>query len=307
MTTIQQKIKTIKEKKQAIILAHNYQRPEIQDIADFVGDSLDLSRMAANTEAKIIVFCGVHFMAETAAILSPDKTILLPDIDAGCPMADMVSVEKLRQLKSQYPDSVVVSYVNTHADVKAESDYCCTSANGIRVVSAIPEGKRIIFTPDKYLGSYIIRQTGRDMILTDGFCPTHQTITEEGILQLRGKYPQAVVIVHPECSPGVIDVADEVLSTNGMCKFVAASEGGSTSGTSEFIVGTETGIIHRLKKENPQKQFYPASVRTVCPNMKLITMEKLLWSLEEDRYQIKVHEDIAEKARMAIERMLAVG
>ena len=300
MTTIQQKIQAIKEKKQAIILAHNYQRPEIQDIADFVGDSLDLSRMAANTEAKVIVFCGVHFMAETAKILSPNKMILLPDIDAGCPMADMVTVEEIKKLKAIHPDAVVVSYVNTPATIKAESDYCCTSANGLRVVSAIPEGKRIIFSPDKYLGGYIIKQTGRDMILTNGFCPTHQTITREGILKLKEKYPQAVVIIHPECNPEAIDIADVALSTNGMCKFVADSEAG------EFIVGTETGIIHRLKKENPQKQFYPASVRTVCPNMKFITMEKLLWALEEDAYQIEVPDDIAEKARMAIERMLAV-
>jgi quinolinate synthase len=301
MIMIQQKIQKIKEKKQAIILAHNYQRPEIQDIADFVGDSLDLSRMAANTRAKIIVFCGVHFMAETAKILSPDKMILLPDIDAGCPMADMDSVENLRKLKSMYPDAVVVSYVNTHAVVKAESDYCCTSANGIKVVSAIPSEKRIIFTPDKYLGSYIIKQTGRDMILTDGFCPTHQTITMEGILELKKQYPQAMVIVHPECNPEVVGIADEALSTNGMCKFVASSK------ISEFIVGTETGIIHRLKKENPQKQFYPASVRAVCPNMKLITIEKLLKALEDDEYQIEVPEDIAEKAKMAIERMLSIA
>ncbi|MBI4777870.1 quinolinate synthase NadA [Candidatus Desantisbacteria bacterium] len=301
MLTIQQKIQLIKEKKQAIILAHNYQRGEIQDIADFVGDSLDLSRMAANTRARVIVFCGVHFMAETAKILSPDKMILLPDIDAGCPMADMVSAESLRKLKSMHPDAVVVSYVNTHATVKAESDYCCTSANGVRVVSAIPDEKKIIFTPDKYLGSYIMKQTGRDMILTNGFCPTHQTITKEGILKLREQYPQAMVIIHPECNPEAIDVADEALSTNGMCKFVASSK------VNEFIIGTETGIIHRLKKENPQKQFYPASDRTVCPNMKLITMEKLLWALEEDAYQIEVPEDIAEKAKMAIERMIAVG
>lgn len=300
MSTIQQKIQGIKEKKQAIILAHNYQRPEIQDIADFVGDSLDLSRMAANTMSRIIVFCGVHFMAETAKILSPNKMILLPDMDAGCPMADMVTVENLRELKSMYPDAVVVSYVNTHAVVKAESDYCCTSANGVRVVSAIPKEKRIIFTPDKYLGSYIIKQTGRDMILTNGFCPTHQTITREGIIRLKEQYPQAIVIVHPECNPEVIDIADEALSTNGMCKFAASSK------INEFIVGTETGIIHRLKKENPQKQFYPASVRTVCPNMKLITTEKLLWALEEDAYQIEVTEDITEKARMAIERMLSI-
>ncbi|MBI4752934.1 quinolinate synthase NadA [Candidatus Desantisbacteria bacterium] len=300
MTTIQQKIQAIKEKKQAIILAHNYQRPEIQDIADFVGDSLDLSRMAANTRARVIVFCGVHFMAETAKILSPDKMILLPDINAGCPMADMVTADEIKKLKSSYPDAVVVSYVNTPATVKAESDYCCTSANGLRVVSAVPEGKKIIFSPDKYLGGYIIKQTGRDMILTNGFCPTHQTITREGILKLKEKYPQAVVIIHPECNPEAIDVADVALSTNGMCKFVADSE------TGEFIVGTETGIIHRLKKENPQKQFYPASERTVCPNMKLITIEKLLWTLEEDAYQIEVPEDIAGKARMAIERMLAV-
>ncbi|MEW6621003.1 MAG: quinolinate synthase NadA [bacterium] len=301
ISNLVERIKEIKEAKHAIILAHNYQRGEVQDIADFVGDSLDLSRKAAQTDAKIIVFCGVHFMAETAKILSPDKTVLMPDINAGCPMADMVSVENLRQTKAEYPDALVVSYVNTHVEVKAESDYCCTSANGVKVINSLPPNQKIIFTPDKYLGDYITRQTGREMILMPGYCPTHQTITPEGIHQIKKEHPQVKVIVHPECSQGVIAVADAALSTNGMCRYVKESEG------TEFIIGTEVGIIHRLKKENPQKQFYPASTRAVCPNMKLTTLEKILFALEDEEPKIEVPHDIAQKAKLAIDRMLAIS
>ncbi len=298
--TLIEKIKALKEKKQAIILAHNYQRPEIQDIADFVGDSLDLSRKVAETDARIIVFCGVYFMAEIAKILSPDKTVLLPDSDAGCPMADMITVEELRRLKSEHPHAAVVCYVNTHAVIKAESDICCTSANGVKIVNSISSGTKIIFTPDKYLGDYIAKQTGRELILMNGFCPTHQTITVEGIRKLKEEHPLARVLVHPECSPDVVACSDAAVSTNGMCRYVRESE------SKEFIIGTETGIIHRLKKENPDKQFYPASKRAVCPNMKLTTLEKVLWALEDEQYKIEVPTEIALPAKGAIERMLSV-
>lgn len=295
-----QQIQKLKKKKQAVILAHNYQRGEIQDIADFVGDSLDLSRKAAETNAKIIVFCGVHFMAEIAKILSPEKTVLLPDIDAGCPMADMVSVEDVLKFKQEYPEALVVSYVNTHAEVKAVSDYCCTSANGIKVINSLPSDKEIIFTPDKYLGGYIAQQTNRDIILMHGFCPTHQVITVEGIMEVKKRYPDAKIVVHPECNKEVVAIADAVLGTNGMCKYVR------TSDAKRFIIGTEIGIIYRLKKENPDKEFYPASERAVCPNMKITTLEKVLWALEDERYKIDVAEDIARKAKVAIQRMLEI-
>lgn len=298
--SLQEKIRDLKEEKNAIILAHNYQRGEVQDVADFVGDSLDLSRKAADTDAKMIIFCGVCFMAQTAKILSPDKVVLLPDMNAGCPMADMITVKELRDLKVKYPDAVVVSYVNTHADIKAESDYCCTSANGVKVINSLPDTQEIIFTPDKYLGDYIARQTNRNLILWNGYCPTHLKILPEDIKQLKEKYPQAKVIVHPECPPEIIAIADQVLSTNQMCKYVAEAS------DNEFIIGTEIGIIHRFKKENPQKHFYIASNRAVCPNMKCITLEKVLWALEEERYKIEIPKEIAKLARKSIDRMLTI-
>lgn len=298
--TLIDKIKKLKEKKQAVILSHNYQSGEIQDIADFVGDSLDLSRQAAETKAKMIVFCGVHFMAEIAKILSPEKIVLLPDRNAGCPMADMVSVEEVRKLKVKHPQALVVSYVNTHAEVKAESDYCCTSANGIKVINSLPKDKEIIFTPDWCLGNYITTQTNRALILCNGFCPTHHRILKKNILFLKEKYPNAAVIVHPECTPDVIEIADKILGTGGMCKYVRQSS------ATEFIVGTENGLLHRLNKENPDKRFYPASELAECPNMKLTTLEKVLWALEEENYQIEVPMDIAKKAKLAIDRMLAI-
>jgi len=299
--TLIERIKRLKEEKQAIILAHNYQVGEIQDIADFVGDSLDLSRKAAKTEAKIIVFCGVHFMAETAKILSPDKMVLLPDVNAGCPMADMVTVEELRELKVKYPNALVVSYVNTHVEVKAESDYCCTSANGLKVINSLPKDREIIFTPDWCLGDYIAKQSNRKLILANGYCPTHHRILKKNILMLKEKYPDAEVIVHPECTPDVIEIADKALSTNGICKYV------KESASIEFIIGTETGILHRLRKENPDKKFYPASELATCPNMKLITLEKILWALEEENYKIEVPVEIAKKAKLAIDKMLAIS
>ena len=290
----------LKVEKEAIILAHNYQIGEVQDIADFVGDSLQLSIEASKARGKIIVFCGVHFMAETAKILSPTKKVLLPDKNSGCPMADMISASQLQKLKNKHPGAVVVCYVNTSARVKALSDICCTSSNAVNVVKSIPKNKEIIFIPDKYLGSYVQSQTGREFILWNGYCPTHVMINVKEIIELKKEHPDAVVIVHPECTPDVIDIADKVASTGGMLKYAKESE------KKNFIIGTEIGIIYRLKKENPDKTFYPATGRAICPNMKLINLEKILWSLEDERYEIKVPQEIIEKARAAIDRMIAI-
>ncbi len=290
----------LKKERKAIILAHNYQLPEIQDIADFSGDSLGLSQEAAKTEAEIILFCGVHFMAETAAILCPGKTVLIPDLNAGCPMANMITLRQLRELKKKHPGAIVVTYINSKAEIKAESDYCCTSSNAINVVKSIPEDKEIIFIPDKYLGSYVASQTRRNLILWEGYCPTHRRILPEDILKRKALYPKAEVIVHPECIPEVIAMADKVLSTTGICKYAQESK------SEEFIIGTEIGILHRLKKENPEKKFYPASELADCPNMKLNNLEKLLWSLEDLVYKVEVPEDIAQRAKRSIDRMLEI-
>lgn len=290
----------LKEKRKAIILAHNYQIREVQDIADFVGDSLDLSRQAAKTDAEVIVFCGVHFMAETAKILSPNKTVLMPDLNAGCAMANMITLRQLKEIKKKHPEAVVVSYVNTSAEIKAESDYCCTSANAVKVVQAIPREKEIIFIPDKYLGDYVSKQANRKMILWEGYCPTHRRILAEDILKRKTLYPKAEVLVHPECTPDVIAMADKVLSTSGICKYAKESN------SEEFIIGTEIGILHRLQKENPNKKFYPASILSDCPNMKLNNLEKILWSLEDMIYKIEVPPDIAQRAKRSIDRMLEI-
>lgn len=293
------KINKLKEEREAIILAHNYQVEDVQDIADYLGDSLDLSRKAAKTEAKVIVFCGVYFMAEIAAILSPKKKVLIPDREAGCPLADMVTAWQLRKKKEQYKDAIVVTYVNSPAEVKAESDYCCTSANAINLVKRLPS-KRVLFIPDKYLGSYVASKVDKEIILWEGYCPVHKKISPEGIEEKKRKYPQAEVIVHPECVPEVISLAEGVFSTGGMCKYVRESK------VKEIIVGTEVGMIHRLKRESPDKRFYPGSEEAVCLDMKKISLEKILWSLEEMSYQVKVKEDIAFRARRAIDRMLEV-
>ncbi|MBI5756376.1 MAG: quinolinate synthase NadA [Nitrospirae bacterium] len=295
------KIERLNKERGAIILAHNYQVGEVQDIADFVGDSLALSKTAAKTDAKVIVFCGVHFMAETAAILSPDKKVIMPDLNAGCPMADMITLDKLRKLKEQHPQAVVVCYVNTTAEVKAESDICCTSANAAKVVGSIPADRKIIFVPDKYLGGYISKKTGREMILYNGFCPTHLRIIGEDIKRLKAEHPDALVIVHPESSPEVAGLADLILGTEGICREVKLSN------TRKFIIGTETGIIHRLKKENPDKIFYPASEKAVCVNMKRNSLEKVLWALEDMENIVIVPDDIGKRAKMAIEKMLEVS
>lgn len=290
----------LKTEKDAIIIAHNYQIDEVQDIADFVGDSLQLSIEASRIRKKIIVFCGVHFMAETAKIISPERKVLLPDKDAGCPMADMVTESGLSALKAKHPEAIVVCYVNSSARVKALSDICCTSSNAVKVVNSIPADRQIIFIPDKYLGYYAQRQTGREMILWNGFCPTHVRISAKAIIALKKEHPDAVALAHPECPPDVAAVADNVLSTGQMLAFVKQSE------AKEFIIGTEIGIIHRLKKENPGKIFYPVQAQIICPNMKLINLEKILWSLEEEKFEIKIPADIIEKARGAIEKMLEI-
>jgi quinolinate synthase len=291
----------LKKEREAVILAHNYQLGEVQDIADFIGDSLDLSQRAAKTDARVIVFCGVHFMAETASLLCPDKIVLLPDEHAGCPMADMVTAEALRDKKRQFPEASVVCYINTTAEVKAECDICCTSSNALKVVATLPRNKPILFVPDKYLGSYLSKVSGREMLLWPGYCPTHQRIMAKDILSLKEQYPKAKVLVHPECRSEVVVLADEVLSTGGIIKFVKESK------AEAFIIGTEIGIIYRLKKENPDKRFIPVSEQAVCPNMKLITLEKILWSLEEMTFQVTVPDAIRDKAQEAVRKMLQLS
>lgn len=294
------RIQELKTRRKAVILAHNYQIGEVQDIADFTGDSLGLSIQASQTDAEVIVFCGVMFMAETAAILSPDKTVLLPDRHAGCPMADMIDAEQLKALKAEHPGAIVVSYVNSTAEVKAESDYCCTSSNAVELVNKLPEDKEVIFVPDKNLGRHVEIKTGRKMILWQGYCPTHVWITAEDVARARLAHPDAVLLAHPECSDDVKAMADQLLSTGQMLKFA------TTSPVAQFIIATEHGILHTLRKENPGKEFFPASQRAVCPNMKRITLEKVLWSLEDMKHKITVPADVAAKARLALERMIQV-
>jgi quinolinate synthase len=294
-----QRISGLKKKRNAVILVHNYQLGEVQDIGDFIGDSLELSQKAAKTDADVIVFCGVHFMAETASILCPDKVVLLPDMNAGCPMANMITAERLRAKKMEHPQAVVVCYINSSAEVKAESDICCTSANAIEVVESLG-AREILFIPDQYLGHYVSVRTGKDMILWPGFCPTHARIRPERIRELRHEYPQAKVVVHPECTPEVIGLADEATSTSGMCRYARRDD------VREMVVGTELGLIHRLRKENPGKRFIPVSEQAICPNMKLTTLEKVLWSLEEMSPEVKVPYEVRLKAIAAVDRMLEV-
>ena len=295
------KIKKLKKEKNAVILAHNYQLPEIHDIADFVGDSLGLSMSAAKTDAEIIVFCGVHFMAETAKILSPQKTVLLPDKNAGCPMADMINADDLKSLQDAHPKAVTLCYVNTSAAVKAQCDYCCTSANALKMVQNIlKKNEEIIFIPDKYLAQYVANQVGHKFITWEGYCPTHARILPENIIGAKKLHPRAKVLAHPECKSQLTELADVVASTEKMCAYV------QNAPDTEFIIATEIGIIYRMKKENPGKSFYPASDKATCPNMKRINLEKVLWSLEDLTYEITVPQDIMDKARLSIERMLQV-
>jgi quinolinate synthase len=292
------RIGKLKAERGATILAHNYQPPEIQDIADRLGDSLDLSRFAATASETTIIFCGVHFMAETAAILSPEKKIVLPDPAAGCPMADMMCAEDLVEVKRQHPGAVVVTYVNSTAEVKAETDICCTSANAVSVVNSVPRDTQIIFGPDKYLGGWVAGRTGREMILWQGFCPTHQKICPENILEQRRKHPDAIVMAHPEVNPEVASLADAVLGTGGMIAYVEKSPART------FIVGTEIGMVYRLQKKFPDRVFVPASKHALCPNMKKITLEKVASSLETLEPVIAVPASVADRARRAIRRML---
>lgn len=298
--TIIEKIKSLQAARDAIILAHNYQPAEIQDLADFTGDSLELARKAATVGEAVVVFCGVHFMAETAAILNPAKTVLLPTPEAGCPMADMITGDQLRELKRKHPEAKVLCYVNSTAEIKAESDCCVTSSNALAVARSFPAEQEIIFVPDQHLGSWTAEQLGRKFILWPGFCPTHARMTARQITFAREQHPGAPVLVHPECPKGVRDVADQVLSTGGMCRYVLGRPEAS------FIIGTETGILHRLQKENPGKPFFPLLESAVCPNMKKTTLEKVLWSLQENQTIVHVEEPIASRARKSIEAMLAI-
>jgi quinolinate synthase len=297
MDTLPQRIGELKRRRNAVILAHNYQPDEIQAIADFTGDSLELSRQCAQIEADVIVFCGVWFMAETAAILNPGKTVLIPDPAAGCPMADMLTGAQLRTFKSEHPGAKVVCYVNSTAEVKAESDICCTSANALAVVRSLGDAE-VIFVPDRHLGSYTAEKLGKPLLLWPGFCPTHQRIGVAEIAALRAAHPGAPVLVHPECAKPVRDAADHVLSTGQMCRHV------KRAAERVFIIGTEMGILYRLRTENPDKAFYPVNDRLLCPNMKKISLEKVLWSLEDLQYRVTVEAAIAARARRAIEAML---
>lgn len=295
-----QKIKDLKKQRNAIILAHNYQKQEVQEIADFNGDSLELSRIAAKTNADIIVFCGVHFMAETASILSSNKKVLLPDLQSGCPMADMITREQLINFKKENPGATVVTYVNSSAEVKAETDICCTSSNAINVVKSIQNDK-IIFCPDRNLGSYIQKILNKKLILWNGFCSTHMKMLPEHVIELKKKHPNAIFLAHPECQPATVDLADEVLSTTGILNYVAKSN------KDEFIIGTENEIAFILQRTYPNKKFYPVTDSAVCPDMKKNSLDKILDVLQEMKNEIKVPKEIADKAIVPIQRMLEVS
>ncbi|HEC92251.1 MAG TPA: quinolinate synthase NadA [Candidatus Atribacteria bacterium] len=289
-----------KETREAIILAHVYQPGEIQDIADFIGDSLFLSQQAAKTRAKVIVFCGVHFMAETAAILSPEKIVLLPEVKAGCPMADMAPFEKVKNKINEMPQAVIISYVNSSAAVKSLSDYCCTSANAIQVAQAIPAEKDILFLPDMNLADFTARKAKRKIIPWPGYCPVHNLLTKEDVIKAKNNHPKALLLVHPECRPEVCDLANYVGSTRGIINFA------NNNSTKEYIIGTELGIFYPLKKNNPDKQFFPASEKMICQDMKLITLEKVLYSLKNLSPRITVQEDIRKKSLKALNRMIEI-
>jgi quinolinate synthase len=290
-------IEKLKKQKKAIILAHNYQNPEVQDIADYTGDSLELSRIAADNKAEVIVFCGVHFMAESAYILSPQKKVILPDITAGCPMADMATAQDVLDMKKKNPDAAVVTYINSSADVKAVSDICVTSANAVQIVNKLKESK-IIFVPDRNLAHYVQRFTTKQIIPWKGFCPTHDRFTKDELIAVKQKYPEACVIVHPECRPEIIDMADKVLSTGQMVKNI------NTIPHKQVIVGTEVGMLHKLKKIAPEKEFILASKDFMCPNMKKITLEKILIALSGEQPIVTVKEDTRIKAFAALQKML---
>ena len=310
---LKDKIMKLKGEKDVVILAHNYQIPEVQDIADFVGDSLGLARQAAKTNHKTILFCGVHFMAETAAIISPEKKVLIPDLEAGCSLSDSITVEQLRKWKKEHPNSITVGYVNTTAEIKSELDYCCTSSNAVNVVKAIPSEKDVLFLPDMFLGSYVAKMTGRkNMFIWAGECHVHAGITPSDIDRKLESMANAEFLVHPECSctsPMLYDIASgsyknrqvQVLSTEGMMNYA------KNSSSSEFVVATETGILYRMKQQNPEKTFVPASDKAECQYMKMITLDKVYDSLVNEEYEVKVPKNISLKAKLAIDRMLSIS
>ena len=303
----------LKKEKDIVILAHNYQVPEVQDVADFVGDSLGLSRQAAKVKQKTILFCGVHFMAETAAIVSPGKRVLIPDLEAGCSLSDSITIDQLRKWKKEHPDAITVGYVNTTAEIKSELDYCCTSSNAVNVVNAIPKEREILFLPDMFLGSYVSKITGRkNMQIWAGECHVHAGITPDDIEKKLAELKNAEFVVHPECScttPMMYDIASgryknhqvQILSTEGMMNHVSKSD------SQQFVVATETGILYRMRQQNPQKTFIPASENAECEYMKMITLDKVYRSLYDEKYEVKVAKKIADKARLAIERMLSIS
>jgi len=310
---LKSEILRLKKEKDVLVLAHNYQIPEVQDVADYVGDSLGLSRQAAKTDHKTILFCGVHFMAETAAITCPDKKVLIPDLSAGCSLSDTITVDELRKWKAQHPDAITVGYVNTTAGVKAELDYCCTSSNAVNVVKSIPENKEILFLPDMFLGSYVAKMTNRkNMFIWAGECHVHAGIRSQDVQEKLNQYAHSEFLVHPECgctTSLMYGVAQgdygtnqvQLLSTEGMMNYAKSSPAKS------FVVATETGILYRMKQQNPEKDFIPVSENAVCQYMKMITLDKVYASLKEDKYEVKVPKNIAQKARLAIDRMLAIS
>jgi len=309
---LKDEILRLKKEKDVVILAHNYQIPDVQDVSDFTGDSLGLSRQAAKVKQKTILFCGVNFMAETVAIISPDKKVLIPDLEAGCSLSDSITVDELRNWKKQHPGSIVVGYVNTTAEIKAELDYCCTSSNAVNVVKSIPEDKEILFLPDMFLGAYVAKMTGRkNMRIWAGECHVHAGITPEDITKKLDSMKDTEFVIHPECgctTPMMYDVADgsfddkkvSILSTDGMLKYVSKSK------SKNFVVATETGILYRMRKDNPTKTFIPASDKAECQYMKMITLEKVYDALVNDKHVITVPKEIADKARLAINRMLEI-
>jgi quinolinate synthase len=300
MKALQKRINELLKEKKGILLAHNYQAPEVQDIADLCGDSLELSMKASRTDAEVIVFCGVHFMAETASILSPEKKVLLPAADAGCAMADMIDAEKLKRAKRENPEAVVVSYVNTTAEVKALSDICCTSANVVQVVESIDDRRKILMLPDKNLAHYAKTRTGREIQALDGYCPIHNNLTAGQVERVKRDYPDALFLAHPECPPDVLALADEIVSTSGMIAYARESDHRS------FIIGTESGILHPLRKTNPDKRFIPADPGMVCADMKKTGLEDILRALEKMAPEVKVPEVVGVRAKKAVERMLDV-
>jgi quinolinate synthase len=295
----QERIKQLKKERNAIILAHYYMRNEVQEVADYIGDSFGLAQKAKETDADVILFCGVHFMAESAKILNPDKIVLMPDDRSGCPMADMVTAAGLRRLKAQHPNATVVAYVNTSAEVKAETDICCTSANALKVVNSVPTDE-VIWVPDKNLGHYVAQHTDKKMIIWQGYCNTHDLLTPQEVLELKNQYPDAPIVVHPECRPEVVELADHVASTTGILKYCRETN------FTDYIIATEDGVRYMLEKENPGKRFHFASRFMVCPNMKVHNVKKMVRALETMQPQIEVDPVIAEKARKALEAMLLV-